>query len=115
MVRVVLVGYGYAGRTFHAPLIRATPGMELVAIASRHADQVDADFRGMRVIPSAEEACAMPSVDVIVIATPNDTHASLASAALRAGKHVVVDKPLAPSLDDARELVALARSVDRVL
>jgi len=115
MIRIALIGYGYAGRTFHAPLIRATPGLELAAISSSDPDRVHADLPAIPVVSSPEEACALASVDVVVIATPNDTHVPIAARALRAGKHVVVEKPIAPTLDEARELVSLARSVHRVL
>ena len=115
MVRVALIGYGYAGRTFHAPLIRATPGLELVAINSRNVQQVRTDIPGMMVVPSPADACALPSVDLVVIATPNDTHVPIASAALAAGKHVVVDKPFAPTLDEARTVVAQAQRLNRVV
>src|SRR6185295_15346831 len=93
MIRVALIGYGYAGRTFHAPLIRATPGLELAAICSSHPERVQADRPDTAVVASLEEACALPSVDLVVIATPNDTHVSMATYALGAGKHVVLEKP----------------------
>jgi predicted dehydrogenase len=115
MIQVALIGYGYAGRTFHAPLIRATPGIELTVVGSRRPERVHADLPGIAVVASPEEACALPSVDVIVIATPNDTHVPIAARALDAGKHVVVDKPFAPTLDEARELASLARRTQRVL
>src|SRR5262245_42107483 len=115
IVRVALIGYGYAGRTFHAPLIRATAGLDLAAIASRHPDRVHADLPGVPVLPSAADVCAIPSIDLVVIATPNDTHVSLAAAALRAGRHVLVDKPLAPTLEDARGLAGIARAASRLL
>jgi predicted dehydrogenase len=115
MIRVALIGYGYAGRTFHAPLVRATPGLELVAVSSSRPDRVSADLPGVDVVPSALDLFTTSSVDLIVIATPPDSHAPLAAAALRAGKHVVVDKPIAPTLQDARELASLAESTQGVL
>jgi predicted dehydrogenase len=115
MIRVALIGYGYAGRTFHAPLIRATPGLELAAISSSRPERVHADLPDIRVLPSPEEACNLPSIDLVVVATPNDTHVPIASHALGAGKHVVVEKPLAPTLEEARELASLARRARRVL
>lgn len=115
MIQAALIGYGYAGRTFHAPLLRATPGLELTAVSSSHPEHVHADLPDLRVVSSPEEACALRSVELVVIATPNDTHVRIATMALRAGKHVVVEKPLAPTLEDARELVSLAESLDRTL
>src|SRR5436190_471500 len=115
MPRVGLIGYGYAGRTFHAPLIRATPGLELVAVSSSRPARVTADLPGTAVVPSADDLLATPSIDLVVIAAPPDVHAPLAAAALRAGKHVVVDKPIAPTLDEARATAMLAAGSDRVL
>ena len=115
MIRVGLIGYGYAGRTFHAPLIRATPGLELVAVSSSRPERVTADLPGIAVVPSADDLLATPSIDLVVIAAPSGVHAPLAAAALRAGKHVVVDKPIAPTLDEARATAMLAAGSDRVL
>lgn len=107
-VRVGLIGYGYAGRTFHAPLIRATPGLQLAAVASSDATKVHTDLPGIWVIDSPSALIQDERIDVVVIATPNHTHAPLASEALRAGKHVVLDKPMALDLAEARQLIALA-------
>ena len=115
MIRVGLIGYGYAGRTFHAPLIRATRGLELVAVSSSRPDRVTADLPGIVVLSSADDLLATPSIDLVVIAAPPDVHAPLAASALRAGKHVVVDKPIAPTLDEARATAMLATGSDRVL
>ena len=115
MIRVALIGYGYAGRTFHAPLIRATPGLELAAICSSRPERVRADLPGMAVVVSAEEICASPSIELVVVATPNDTHVPVAAMALLAGKHVVLEKPFAPTVEESRELVSLAARQRRVL
>jgi predicted dehydrogenase len=115
VIRVALIGYGYAGRTFHAPLVRATPGLELVAVSSSRPERVAADLPGVEVVPSARELFSTTSVDLVVIATPPDSHAPLAAAALGAGRHVVIDKPIAPTLQDARGLASLAQRTQRVM
>lgn len=109
-IRVGLVGYGYASKTFHAPLIAGVAGLELAAVASRDPAKVRADWPGLDVEPSPEALIARPDLGLIVIATPNDTHAPLAERALAAGKHVVVDKPFTVTLDEA---VALREAADR--
>lgn len=114
-LRVGLIGYGYAGKTFHAPLISAVPDLELAAVASSDAAKVHADWPGVAVHASSAELIARDDLDLVVIATPNDTHHPLARAALLAGRHVVVDKPFTVALDEARELVALARERRRLL
>ena len=114
-LRVGLVGYGYAGKTFHAPLIAAVPALQLAAVASSDAAKVHADWPGVTVHATPAELIAREDIDLVVIATPNDTHHPLARAALLAGRHVVVDKPFTAALADARELVALARQRRRLL
>lgn len=114
VLRVALVGYGYAGKLFHAALVDATPGLKLSVIGSNRADAVLADRPGA-VVCTPDAAATHPDVDVVVIAAPNDRHAALAEAALRAGKHVVVDKPFTVTLAEARHLARVAREVGRVL
>jgi len=114
-LRVALVGYGFAGKTFHAPLIRRVSGLELGTVVSRDAGKVHADLPEVEVVADAAAAFADPRLDLVVIASPNDTHAPLARAALEAGKHVVVDKPFALDLSQARELAAVAKREQRLL
>jgi predicted dehydrogenase len=107
IINVGLVGYGYAGKTFHAPLIRSVPGLALTHIASSKPDVVRAEVPGA-IVCRAEELMTHPDVDLVVIATPNDSHFPLGSAALKAGKHAVMDKPFTVTLEDARSLRRLA-------
>ncbi|RAU39066.1 oxidoreductase [Enterobacter sp. RIT418] len=114
-IRVGLVGYGYAGKTFHAPLIFGTPGMVLAAVSSSDAAKVHSDWPSVPVVSEPKHLFNDPNIDLIVIPTPNDTHFPLAKAALEAGKHVVVDKPFTVTLSQARELDALAKGLGRLL
>ena len=114
-IRVGLIGYGYAGRVFHAPLIAATDGIELVAVASSRAEAVREALGDVAVAPTPDALIARDDIELVVVATPNDTHAPLALAALAGGKHVVVDKPFALSLDQAAPVVAGAERAGRVL
>ncbi len=107
-MRLALLGYGFAGKTIHAPLIRCIPGLELVQVMSRNAPRVQADLPGIAVTAEADEVFSNASVDLIVIATPNDTHYDLAGRALRAGKGVVIDKPFTVVPGEAHSLIALA-------
>nr|WP_314431856.1 oxidoreductase [uncultured Brevundimonas sp.] len=107
-VRTALVGFGYAGRTFHAPLIAACPDLRLEAVVSRQAETVSELWPDARVLTSFDQALADPAIDLIVLATPNDLHATQAGAALNAGKAVVVDKPFTLTAAEARRLATLA-------
>ena len=114
-LNVALLGYGLAGRVFHAPLIVHTPGLRLHTVASSDAAKVQADFPDVAVVADPARVFADPGVDLVVVATPNATHAPLAIAALRAGRHVLVDKPLATGLAEAERMVAAARESGRIL
>src|SRR5580700_3604981 len=113
-IRVGLIGYGFAGRSFHGPLLRTVPGLKVTAVGSTRRDEVLKDFPEAAVC-SAEETTTHPDVDLVVVATPNDSHFSLAAAALRAGKDVVVDKPFTVTVAEARELTRIARENYRIL
>lgn len=113
-LRVALVGYGYAGKLFHAALIDATPGLRLHVVGSNRPEAVHAD-RPNAIVCAPEAAATHAEADVVVIAAPNDRHAALAEAALRAGKHVVVDKPFTVTLAQARHLARVAAEAGRLL
>jgi predicted dehydrogenase len=106
-IRVGLIGYGWVGKVYHAPLIRSVPGLDLTVIGSSRPEAVHADFPNVTVLPP-DQVPAHPDLDLIVIASPNDSHHPLAAAAIRAGKHVVVDKPFTVTLDETRDLLRLA-------
>jgi predicted dehydrogenase len=114
-VRTALIGYGFSGRTFHAPLIRSIAGLDLALVASSDAAKVQADLPGVSVVADPLQAVTDPAIELVVIAAPNSRHAPLARAALAAGKHVVVDKPFTLDLDEARDLIALADEQGRLL
>jgi predicted dehydrogenase len=114
-LRVALIGYGSAARIFHAPLLAGVPGLQLACVCSTRPDAVHADWPGLRVVATPTEVFADASIDVVVIATPNDSHYPLALAALHAGKHVVVDKPCTVTLADAQHLLQVAAQQSRVL
>ncbi len=107
-LRVGLIGYGFASKTFHAPLISGTPGLELAVVSSSDAAKVHADWPSVTVVDSPEQVFNDPTLDLVVIPTPNTTHFPLAQQALEAGKNVVVDKPFTVTLGEARSLSILA-------
>ena len=108
-LNAVLLGYGYAGKTFHAPLISACEDLRLYGIVSSKPEQLSADWPTARCWLTLELALQDAAVDLIVIATPNDLHFKQAQSALLAGKHVVVDKPFTVTVSEARQLDALAK------
>src|SRR5215468_9142194 len=96
-LNVGLIGFGLAGQVFHAPLIHANPDLRLSHIVLRQGNASEKKYPQAKIVRSADELFADRSVDLVVVATPNTTHLELAAKALRAGKHIVVDKPFTVS------------------
>ena len=115
MINTAVIGFGNAGKTFHAPLVAACPDLNLHTIVSRRPDDVHAVWPDVRILPDFETVLSDPDIALVVLATPDALHAPQAEAALKAGKAVVVDKPFATTLADAEYLVALARQTGRLL
>ena len=116
-LRVGLVGYGLAGSVFHAPLISTTPGLSLAAVVTANPDrraQAQAEHPGVAVVDSVEGLWALDP-DLVVVASPNRLHVAHATAALKAGAAVVVDKPLAASAEEALDLARLAEQAGLLL
>lgn len=108
LINVGLIGFGLAGRVFHAPLIATTDGLCLNTIVTSRKEEVAKLYPAARTAASAQEVFDDPAIDLVVVATPNDSHFDLASRALAARKHVVIDKPFASTAAEARELIARA-------
>ena len=85
MIRVGLVGFGMAGRVFHAPLLSSVDGMELAAVMER-ANKAAERYPGIKMYRSLEEMLADSSLGLFVVATPNGTHFAIAREILSAGK-----------------------------
>jgi predicted dehydrogenase len=113
-IRVALIGYGLAGETFHAPFLAATAGLRLACVVTANDDRrrrALRDHPGVTIIDRADWLWAHPQeVDLVVVASPNRTHAPLARAALQSGLPVIVDKPFAPTAGEARALVEESRA-----
>lgn len=112
--QVGLLGYGNSGSFFHAPLIEVNPGLELTAVATSRQEVLDL-YPKVRLYDSVEALIADPSLDLIVVATPHRLHGPHAQAAISAGKHVVVEKPLAETAAEVRVLMEQARLAGRML
>ena len=110
--RVALVGYGMGGSLFHAPFIDAEPRLELAAVVTASPErqaEVATRYPGVRLIGNIEEAVdQLKEVDLVVVSTPNASHAVVTEAVLRRGRPVVVDKPVTPSSKETRRLATLA-------
>ena len=115
MIDVGLVGFGLAGRYFHAPVIQAVKGLRVAAILQRASDSAAQLYPDAKLVRTIDDLLAIESLKLIVIATPNQSHFPLAKHCLEAGRHVVVDKPFTLNVPEALELIALARSKQLIL
>jgi scyllo-inositol 2-dehydrogenase (NADP+) len=115
MINVGLIGFGLAGRAFHAQVISRTPGLRLAAILQRTGDEAAKAYPEAKIVRSLDELLALPDIRLIVIATPNETHAPFARAALATNHDVVVDKPFTTSYAEAADLVNFAEKSGRFL
>lgn len=114
-IAVGLVGYGLGGSTFHAPFIDTVPGLRLATVVTSRKDLVAGDYPDARVAPTVAELLADPEIGLVVISSPTPTHYEVAYAALNAGKHVVIDKPMTATVEQADTLIQLAASRGRML
>ena len=115
MIEVGLIGFGLAGRAFHAPVIRTVPGLHLAAILQRTGTEAAEEYPDVRIVQSLDELLSISEIHLIVIATPNETHYSFARQCLEAGRDVVVDKPFTTTLEEAVSLVQFAKDANRLL
>jgi predicted dehydrogenase len=114
-INTAVIGFGLAGRVFHAPFVSAVPGLHLEAIVQRRGDEAAKAYPAARILRSVEEALSDATIHLIVVGTPNETHFALAKQALLAGKHVVIDKPFAATSAEARGLIEIATERGLVL
>src|SRR2546430_4866042 len=115
MIEVGLIGFGLAGRSFHAPVIRAVPGLHLAAIVQRNGAEAAEKYPDVRIARSLDELLSITQIRLVVIATPNETHYPFARQCLEAGRDVIVDKPFTTTLEEAKQLVELAKETGRFL
>ena len=116
-IRVGVIGAGYWGPNLVRNFFEA-PGAEVVAVCDLAQERLDAirkRYPSVRTTRDHRELIADRAIDALCVVTPVSTHERLAGEALRAGKHVLVEKPLAATVAEAESLVALARAQDRTL
>jgi predicted dehydrogenase len=117
-IGVGLVGYGLAGRSFHTPFIEVIEGLRLAAIVTADPDRrakAEAEHPGAAVLDTVDALLDRDDVELVVVAAPNSLHAPIASRALAAGRHVVVDKPIALSVAEGERLLDAAAGSGRLL
>jgi scyllo-inositol 2-dehydrogenase (NADP+) len=108
ILRVGLIGYGFSGKTFHAPFLKELKEYELSKVVSSNPDKVKNDFPDVEVVSEVEQLLSDDTIDLVIITTPNTTHFPIAKQGLLAGKHVVVEKPFVNHAEDAEQLIDIA-------
>lgn len=117
MINAAVVGYGYAGRSFHSYLIGLAEGLNLYAISTRNPEKQQAasqNYPDAKIYGDIANLLADDSVHLVVLATPHDTHRDLSIQAMDAGKHVVTDKVMCMNAPEAEEMIA-ARDRNNVM
>ena len=115
MIKTALVSFGMSGRVFHAPFINLNPNFVLAGAWERSSKNIQAMYPGVTSYASYEEILSDPSIDLIIVNSPNDTHFAYTKQALLAGKHVVVEKSFTVTVEEAEELAALAVQQQKIL
>jgi len=117
MINVGIIGLGRSGWDLHAKSLNSYSDYTVTAVcdvSSSRLDQAAAVF-GATPYPDVDALVTHPELDLVVVTSPNNFHAAHAVAASRAGKHVVVDKPMATTLADADAMIAAAREAKRLI
>ena len=115
MIRVGVVGYGLGGKVFHAPMVAAVEGLELAGVVERRTRHAETEYPGIAIYTSLSEMLADKTIELVAISTPTPTHAPLAIEALRAGRHVVIDKPTGATSAEVAEMAAEAKKAGKLL
>lgn len=114
-IRTAVIGYGLSATVFHLPLIAHNDAYELVAVSTSQDERVRSEWPAIDCYPTGEALIEKAAVDLVIVTAPNEVHFDLTRAALRAGRHVVIEKPMANTLTEGRALLALSQETGRLL
>ncbi len=117
-VKIAMVGFGKGGRIYNAPMIASIEGLQIEKIMTSSRENITAakrDFPNAKIVANFDEILTDPNIDLVVITIPNHLHKDFVEKALKAGKHVVVEKPFTPTVKEADELIELARNHKKIL
>ncbi len=114
-IKTALLSYGMSGEIFHAPLLAVDPGFTLASVVQRTSDKAKQRYPSIKIARHVNEVIEDPSIELIIINTPNEFHFPFASQALEAGKHVIVEKPFTVNVHEAEKLIDLANKKNKLL
>jgi len=107
-IQTALCSFGMSGKLFHAPFISVSPEFHLRAVLERTNQLAHKTYPGIRSYRTLDELLADELIELVVVNTPNMTHFDFAKQIIRAGKHLIVEKPFTATVKEAEELIALA-------
>jgi scyllo-inositol 2-dehydrogenase (NADP+) len=114
-INTALCSFGMSGWVFHAPFIHMHPWFNLYAVLERTKNIAEGKYPAVKTYRNIDEMLADENVELVIANAPNATHYEFAKKSLLAGKHVVVEKPFTIEIEEAEELIALARQQKKVL
>lgn len=114
-IKTAVIGYGLSATVFHLPFIVYDDAYDLVAISTSRGEQAGSEWPDIDCYPSGEELIQKADADLVIVTAPNTVHFDLARAALRAGRHVVIEKPMVNTVAEAEALLSLSREARRLL
>lgn len=115
IINVGIVGFGMSAQVFHAPFLNILPGYKLRAFVERRGNLSAEKYPGTITYRSFDEMLQDNAIDLVVVTTPNETHFPYSMQALKAGKHVVLEKPFTNTTEEARQLLEAAAQSEGVL
>ncbi|MEZ4970027.1 MAG: Gfo/Idh/MocA family oxidoreductase [Flavobacteriaceae bacterium] len=115
IIKTGILSYGMSGTLFHAPFLNEHPGFRLTAVVERSKKIAGKRYPNIKSYNTVDQLIADKDIDLIVVNTPNYTHFEFALKSLRAGKHVLVEKPFCVESAEAKELFAEAKKLNRCI
>ena len=112
-INTALCSFGMSGWVFHAPFVHVHPGFNLFAVLERTKNLAQQKYPEAKVYRTLEAMVREPALELVVVNTPNYTHYEFAKIALRAGKHVIVEKPFTVFSTEGEELIELAKKENK--
>jgi scyllo-inositol 2-dehydrogenase (NADP+) len=112
-INVGLLAYGMSGKVFHAPFVEMNEGFNFVAVVERNIKKAKLDYPEVISYNKVDDLIADPNIQLVIVNTPNYTHFDYAKRCLLAGKDVLVEKPFAATVAQAKELFEMGRNLGR--
>jgi scyllo-inositol 2-dehydrogenase (NADP+) len=115
VIKVGILSYGMSGKVFHAPLLHVNPGFTIAKIMQRTGNNALEQYPYTEIVRNTRDITGDPEIDLVLVNTPDHTHYDFAREALKAGKHVVVEKPFVLNINEGEALIALAAKKGKIL